>query len=96
MYSDSLGPISRVIDALAGSRLAFRNSVYAIGAVNIGLSVAVFAMGITKRFPMEPLMKWVLVTLFFGFLTAGRMVKIAFRYEQKVSKEDIIGVHKRD
>jgi hypothetical protein len=94
MYSDSLGPISKVIDTLAGSRMAFRNSVYAIGAVNIGLSLAVFAMGMNKGFPMDPLLKWVLVTLFFGFLTAGRMVKIAFKYEQKVRKEDVIGVHK--
>jgi hypothetical protein len=81
MYSDRLGPIGNWIDVIAGSRRAFQNTIIAMGAVNVALSVAILGIGIYTDFPIHSLMKWVLLTLFFGFHSTRTMIKIAYKYK---------------
>ncbi len=80
-----------VIVKVFDSEDAAASILIALFSINIGLACVVFGMGIYAEFPMDALIKWTILTPYFGFLSAGRMIKIAAKRRIKLDQDDPIG-----
>jgi len=70
---------------------AIMNIGISLVIINIGLSAVVLLMGLNAEFPLDILVKWIGLTLFFGFATAGPFVKLAYKRREKLDADDPIG-----
>ena len=59
--------------------------------VNTALSLAVFYNCLSAEFPLPIALKWAGLTLFFGFMTAGKAIKLAFKRKYEMEAADDIG-----
>ncbi|KAJ3306817.1 hypothetical protein HDV03_003854 [Kappamyces sp. JEL0829] len=83
--------VTDLVIQAGGSLVVIGNISFGIGLIHIGLALAVLVMGLNSEFPIDPLLKWSGLTLFFGFLTAGRAIKIAYKRKFQLDEHDVIG-----
>ena len=84
-------PIFDLIIYGMGSYDGIYNIVFAIVCVNSALALAVLCTCMSAEFPLIVSLKWTGLTLFFGFMTASKAMKIAFKRKSQLEAEDDIG-----
>lgn len=84
-------PIFDLIIYGMGSYDGIYNIVFAIVCVNSALALAVLYTCMSAEFPLIVSLKWTGLTLFFGFMTASKAMKIAFKRKSQLEAEDDIG-----
>lgn len=80
-----------LVDVLGTGESPILNTIFSLVCVNIGLTLSVLGMGIYAEFPWDCLWRWLVLTPFFGFMTAGRMIKIGYKRKFELDAMDDIG-----
>jgi hypothetical protein len=82
---------SSLFTKVYGDGNPFANVIFGFLTVNFGLTAVVAYMGVDADIPFQDLIKWLVLTPFFGFTVVQPFVKICYRRKQELEADDPIG-----
>lgn len=91
LFSAIIPVNSTIYRNVYGDRNPFINVIFGFITINLGLTAVVAVMGINADIPMPDLIKWMILTPFFGFSVVQPFVKICYKRKQLVQDNDPIG-----